>query len=151
VVVGRVGRPHGVDGAFIVEAASDDPARFGVGALLRVHGEPATIVVSRRVGRGRLAIKLDREVERGAELAVLRSELPGTEPGSYYVSDLIGLEVIEEGGRELGRVRDVHPGPANDALELDTELLLPLVEECVREVDLERGRILVGRGFADDR
>jgi 16S rRNA processing protein RimM len=149
--VGRVGRPHGIDGAFVVEGGSDDSRRFEVGGALCVDGEPATIVLSRRVGRGRSAIKLDRAVDRGAELSVPRSQLPEPDPGSYYVSDLVGLDVVEEGGRELGRVREVHPGPANDALELDSGQLLPLVEECVREVDLERGRIVVGRGFADDR
>jgi ribosomal 30S subunit maturation factor RimM len=57
--------------------------------------------------------------------------------------------VIEEGDRMLGRVRDVAPYAANDVLELDTGLLLPLVEDCVREVDLQAGRIVVARGFAD--
>lgn len=146
-----MGRPHGIDGAFVVEQGSDDPQRFEVGARLLVDGAPARVVVSRRVGRGRRAIKLDRPVERGAELAVPRSELPEPEPDSYYVADLVGLEVVEEGGRALGRVRQIYSGPANDALELDTGLLLPVVEDCVLEVDVAGGRILVGRGFADDR
>ena len=151
VSVGRVGRPHGVDGAFVVEQASDDPRRFEEGAVLWVEGEPAKVVVSRRVGRGRRAIRLDRKVARGAELTVPRADLPPPEPGSYYVADLVGLEAVEDGGRRLGVVQDVLPGPANDALELDSGLLLPLVENCVLEVDLDLGRILVGRGFADDR
>jgi ribosomal 30S subunit maturation factor RimM len=46
-------------------------------------------------------------------------------------------------------VRDVAPGPANDALELDTGVLLPLVEDCVREIDLEGRRILLNPGFTD--
>ena len=49
----------------------------------------------------------------------------------------------------LGRVQDVEPAPANDALVLDSGLSLPLVEACVRGVDLERGRIVVADGFAD--
>jgi ribosomal 30S subunit maturation factor RimM len=61
----------------------------------------------------------------------------------------MGLAVEEEGGRPLGRVQDVHPGPANDALVLDSGLALPLVEACVRVVDLERGRVVVAAGFAD--
>ena len=44
----------------------------------------------------------------------------------------------------------MHPGPANDALELDSGLLLPLVEDCIVSIDLEARRILVARGFADD-
>jgi ribosomal 30S subunit maturation factor RimM len=57
--------------------------------------------------------------------------------------------VEEDGGRWLGAVQDVGPGMANDVLELDTGLALPLVAQCVLDVDLERRRILVARGFAE--
>ena len=82
-------------------------------------------------------IRLDREVPRGAELQVERAELPAPEDGSYYVFQLVGLAVEEEGGRALGHVEEVTPGPANDVLELDTGLALPLVDACVQEVDLD--------------
>ena len=144
-----MGRPHGVDGAFVVEAASDDPGRFEVGARLLVDGTPATVVVSRQVGKGRRAIKLDRRAERGAELTISRDALPPLDGDSYYVADLIGMEVLDEGGARVGFVRDVVPGPANDALVLDVGVLLPLVEDCVREVDLEGRRVLLNPGFTD--
>jgi 16S rRNA processing protein RimM len=87
-------------------------------------------------------------VERGAELQVPRDSLPEPEEGSYYVSDLLGLAVEEEEGDLLGRVVEVAPGPANDVLELDSGLALPLVDACVQQVDLDRGRIVVRRGFS---
>jgi 16S rRNA processing protein RimM len=149
VLVGRVGRPHGVDGAFVVERASEDPGRFAVGAELLVDGSPARVVDSRQVGGRRRAIKLDRPVERGAELTVRRDALPALPDDSYYVADLIGMEVLDEHGRSAGVVRDVLPGPANDVLELDGGRLLPLVEDCVREVDLAGRRILLNPGFTD--
>ncbi len=148
VQVGRVGRPHGLDGAFVVEDASDDPQRFAVGARLVVGGGMAEVTEARRAG-GRLIVKLDRNVERGAILSVARAALPATGEDEYYVFELVGLDVEEEGGRQLGRVQDVAPGVANDVLELDTGTALPLVEDCVLSVDLERGRILVARGFAE--
>lgn len=147
VVVGRVGRPHGVDGSFVVEGASEEEERFEVGAELLVDGEPAEVVASRRVGGGRRAIRLDRSVERGAELSVRRDALPPLPADSYYVADLVGLDVLDERGNRVGAVRDVLPGPANDVLELDSGLLLPLVEACVREVDLAGCRILLNPGF----
>jgi 16S rRNA processing protein RimM len=142
-----VGKPHGLDGSFFVENASEDEKRFAVGARLHVDGEPAEVVASKR-SRGRPVIRLDREPARGAELAVPRSDLPAPEEGEYYAFQLVGLAVEEEGGRALGRVAAVQPGVANDVLELDSGLALPLVEACVREVDLEGGRILVAQGFA---
>jgi 16S rRNA processing protein RimM len=148
VRVGRVGRPHGVGGAFVVEDASEDPERFAVGSELLVGGEQARVEESKRAG-GRVVIRLDRRAERGSALEVPRSSLPATEEDEYYVADLIGLEVVEQEGRPLGKVRDVANYAANDVLELDSGLLLPLVEDCVRQVDLDAGRIVVSRGFAD--
>ena len=147
VPIGMVGRPHGLDGAFVVERASDDERRWNVGASVLVDGEVATIIVSRRVGGGRRAIRLDREVERGAELAVRVSELPSPGPDSYYAFELIGLEAVEEGGRGLGRVAGVHPGVANDNLELDDGTLVPLIEDAIVAIDLAAGRVVVVAGF----
>jgi 16S rRNA processing protein RimM len=147
VTVGLVGRSHGLDGSFFVERASEDPQRFAVGATLHVDGEPAQVVASKRGGRGRPVIRLDRRVERGTALEIPLTELPPPEEDSYYVFQLVGLEVEEEGGRGLGRVTEVNPGVANDVLELDSGLLLPLVGQCVREVDLDAGRIVVAPGF----
>jgi 16S rRNA processing protein RimM len=106
-------------------------------------------VTGSRRAQGRPVIKLDVPAERGATLAIPRTELPPPDPDSFYVFQLVGLRVEEEGGRALGQVRDVTPGLANDVLELDSGTLLPLVEDCVLEVDLAGGRILVAPGFAD--
>ena len=142
-----MGKPHGLDGSFFVEHASEDETRFAVGATLAVDGEPAKVVGSKR-SRGRPVIRLDRDAPRGAELAVPREELPPPGEGEFYAFELVGLEVAEEGGRALGRVAAVQPGVANDVLELDSGELLPLVDACVLQVDLEARRILVAQGFA---
>ncbi|MEO8290380.1 MAG: hypothetical protein ABI649_05225 [Gaiellaceae bacterium] len=148
VPVGRVGRPHGLDGSFVVEGPSEEPERFAAGVHLFAGEDPAVVVTSKRAG-GRPVVRLDRPVERGTVLAVPRSELPPPEEGTFYVFQLVGLAVEEEGGRVLGRVQDVGPGVANDVLELDSGHALPLVEDCVLEIDLESGRILVARGFVE--
>ena len=146
VQVGRVGKPHGLDGAFVVEDASEDPERFAEGAALIVGGHPARVVESKRAG-SRPVIRVEREVERGAPIEIDRRDLPAPEEAEYYAFDLVGLEVHELGGDVLGRVTAITSGPANDVLELDTGLALPLVDACVQEVDLEAGRILVQPGF----
>jgi 16S rRNA processing protein RimM len=150
VSVGRVGKPHGLDGAFVVEDASEEPERLAAGAQLLVGGRPARVVESKRA-RGRPVIRLDRRVERGAVLEVPRSALAPPAEGEYYVFQLVGLDVVEEGGRLLGRVTDVAAGVANDVLELDSGLALPMVENCVRAVDLEAARIVVAPGYAADQ
>jgi 16S rRNA processing protein RimM len=149
VLVGRVGRPHGLDGAFFVEDASDDTRWFERGARLLAGNDEVEVVAARRGAGGRRVIRLDRPLPRGTPLEVISEALPPTEADEYYTFQLLGLEVVEEGGRHLGRVEAVHPGPANDAIDLGGGVLLPLVGACILSVDLEDGRILVAPGFSD--
>jgi 16S rRNA processing protein RimM len=148
VRIGKVGRPHGVDGAFFVEQPSDDDRWWRTGARFLAGGEPVEVVAHRR-SSGRPVVQLDRDVARGALLEVERDELPPTEEDEFYAFELVGLEVVEENGRVLGTVKAVTPGVANDVLELDGGVLLPMVEDCVRSVELDARRIVVAEGFAD--
>jgi 16S rRNA processing protein RimM len=149
VAIGRVGRPHGLDGSFFVEGASGRDGAFAVGTVVHAGGGTAEIVASKHGSHGRPVIRLDRDVPRGATLAVPRDSLPALPDDEYYTFELVGLEVVEEQGRVLGRVADVLDYPAHDVLELDSGVSLPLVEACVRQVDLAGGRIVVTPGFAD--
>ncbi len=148
VTIGRVGRSHGLDGSFVVERPSDDPRWWKPGTRFLVGGAEAEVVAAKRPG-GRTVIRLAAPAERGAPIEIERSALPPTADGEFYVFQLVGLHVEEEGGRALGTVSDVRPGVANDVLELDSGLALPLHEDCVSDVDLEGGRILVAPGFSD--
>ncbi len=148
VRIGKVGRPHGIDGAFFVEQPSDDGRWWKTGATFLADGAPVEVITHRR-SSGRPVIKLDRPVERGAALEVDRDALPPTAEDEYYAFELAGLPVVEENGRALGSVKVVTPGVANDVLELDSGVLLPMVEECILKVDLEAGRITVAQGFAE--
>jgi 16S rRNA processing protein RimM len=149
VSIGKVGKPHGLDGSFFVEGASDRAGAFAVGTRVLVDGEEREIVASKHGAGGRPVIRLDTQVARGATIAVPKAALPELPEDEYYAFQLVGLTVEEEGGRLLGKVRDVLDYPANDVLELDSGMSLPLVEACVRQVDLAAGRIVVSPGFAD--
>jgi 16S rRNA processing protein RimM len=148
VQIGRVGRPHGIDGAFFVEQPSGDERWWKTGATFLAGGEPVEVIAHRRAS-GRPVVKLDRSVERGTALEVERDKLPPTGDDEYYAFELVGLEVAEENGRALGTVKLVTPGIANDVLELDTGVLLPMVEDCIVRVELDAKRITVAEGFAD--
>jgi 16S rRNA processing protein RimM len=150
VTVGRVGKPHGSTARSSSTAAAQSAERFAQGATLLVDGAAAEVVGSKRAAGGRFVIKLDRDAPRGATLSVRRDELPDPGEDTYYVFQLVGLAVEEDGGRPLGVVAEVENLPANDVLVLDSGLLLPLVDACVLDVDLAARRVLVARGFADD-
>jgi 16S rRNA processing protein RimM len=146
VRVGRVGRAHGLDGAFVVEHASADERWWRVGSHLLAAGAEVEVVL-RRTSSGRPVVKLDKPVGRGTWLEVERERLPPTGADEFYVFELVGLEVVEENGGRLGNVAEVIPGVANDVLELDGGLLLPLVADCVVSIDLEARRIVIAEGF----
>ena len=151
VLVGRVGRPHGLDGSFFVEDASEDERWFELGrAAARRRRARSEVVVARRGAGGRPVIRLDRagRARHGAR---------GATRGA--AADRRGRVLRLPARRPRGASRraavasaassTVVPGVANDALELDGGLLLPLVGACVRDIDLEAGRILVAPGFSD--
>ena len=109
VTVGRVGKPHGLDGAFFVEAASEDPRWFKLGARLFAGGEELAVVVARHGSQGRPVIRLEQPVARGELLEVPFEALPPVGEGEYYRFQLVGLEVVEEGGRRSAGSRSWSP------------------------------------------
>ena len=82
----------------------------------------------------------------GRDIGIVRELLPPNEPGEYYWHDLVGLQVANREGAELGRVVQLLDTGANDVLvvEGDRKRLIPYVRGVyVDEVDLDDGRILV--------
>ena len=165
VVVGRIGRPHGIRGEVSVEPRTDEPdRRFVTGARLLVRtaagasGAPAydaLTVGSVRWHQDRLLVGFtevpDRTAAEGARgllLAVLvdADESPA-DPDEYYDHQLVGLRVITTDGRDVGEVTEVLHSAAQDLLVVRREgredALVPFVTALVPEVDVAAGRLLV--------
>jgi len=156
VRAGRVGRPHGLDGAFRVELAV--PGLLEPGRHVRVGGRRREIIArggdpARPIAR--LAGVVDRDgaaALRGADLVVPRAEAPALGADEWWAVDLIGCCVVDR-GREVGAVRALVALPSCEALAVepaeggDRELLVPLVRDAVRSVDVAGRRIEVDLGF----
>lgn len=157
LVVGRIGKAHGIKGEVTVEVRTDDPdLRFADRAELLT--EPAArgpLTVSRgRMQGGRLVLSFEGVSDRnGAEAlrnTMLVAEVDPDEqpddPDEYYDHQLEGLTVRTVEGEELGVVEQMIHGPAQDLFAIRRpdggELLLPFIEEFVPEVDLERGLVI---------
>jgi 16S rRNA processing protein RimM len=153
IEAGRVGRPHGLDGSFHV---TRPVARLlaGVEEIL-VDGRPAR--VERRAGTAerpilRLAGHAGRaaaEALRGAQLAVAVDRAPALEPGEYWAHELEGCAVYD-GDRRVGEVRRMVALPSCEALEVvgpEGELLVPMVRDAIRSVDVPGRRIDVDLAF----
>ncbi|MEA2448161.1 MAG: rRNA processing protein RimM [Thermoleophilaceae bacterium] len=143
VAAGRVGKPHGLDGSFYVDGPNEPLA---VGSELTLAGRP--VVVERRAGTDdRPIVRVtgvgDRDAAgglRGEPLLVDAGEL---EEGEYLIEDLVGCEVPG-----IGTVRAVSILPSCDVLEVGEErVLVPLVSDAVKSVDLDARVISVDRGF----
>ncbi len=160
LVVGRVGRPHGLRGEVTVEVRTDDPdQRFAAGESLETvpAGRGPLTVAGSRWHSGRLLVRFagheDREAAealRDTVLAIDSSQLePLTDPEEFYDHDLIGLRVVTSGGEDVGTISDVlHHG--QDLLVVQgagaragAEILVPFVAAIVPEVDVAAGRLVI--------
>ncbi|GAA3987870.1 ribosome maturation factor RimM [Thermobifida alba] len=157
LVVGRIGRPHGVRGEVAVEVRTDAPEeRFVVGRTLATDPDgvgPLTITAVRRHG-DRLLVRFaevaDRtaaEELRGVFLVVDSSEVPPLDdPDEFHDHELIGLRVETTAGEAVGEIVDILHH-AQDTLvitgEAGTEVLVPFVRALVPEVDTEAGRVVI--------
>ncbi|HEY2398258.1 MAG TPA: ribosome maturation factor RimM [Solirubrobacteraceae bacterium] len=152
---GRVGRPHGLDGSFYVTGAR---ARLlGVGTVVAVGGRDAPII--RRAGTDEHPIVRLQGVEdrdgaqtlRGLELTVRAPSAPTLAEGEWWAHELEGCEVFG-GERRLGTVARLIELPSCEALEVQPPrggeaLLVPMVKDAIRAVEIERRRIEVDLAF----
>lgn len=154
LLAGHVGRPHGLDGSFHV--AQPRVSLLQQGRELVIDGRADTIV--RRAGTDarpivRLAsctTRSDIEALRSRDLLVARADAPALEDDEWWPEELEGCRV-HDGAREVGVVRSLRSLPSCDLLEVDRpgaeELLVPLIRDAVREVDVEGRRIEIDLAF----
>jgi len=152
--VGRIGRPHGLDGS--VHVHEPNAALLSAGASVVVDGTPRRIV--RRAGDDtRPIVRLEgcddrsaAELLQGLELHVPRTEAPELEAEEWWAEDLEGCRV-RDGERTVGTVRRLLGLPSCEVLEVEREgggvLLVPLVADAVRSVDVESKQIDVDLRF----
>ena len=163
VVVGRIGKPHGLRGEVIVDVRTDEPERrFAVGVSLRAEaprGSASTLdtltVGACRWHSGRLLVAFDELADRtaaeGARGILLHATIPAGEspqhPDEFYDHQLVGLAAYDVDGTPLGTVTSVVHGGAQDLLTVTTaggrEALVPFVKALVPEVDLDEGRVVI--------
>jgi 16S rRNA processing protein RimM len=147
MIAGRVGRAHGLDGSFYVV----DPVVHllvvgvevrGLGRIVGRKGTDARPIVRVEAASDRTAA----EALRGRPLEVVDAPEPELGEDEYLASDLEGCTVVD-GDATVGVVRRLIALPSCEALELEDGLLVPLVRDCVRSVDVQAKRIDIDRGF----
>ncbi|MEP9381141.1 ribosome maturation factor RimM [Nocardioides sp. KR10-350] len=163
VLVGRIGKPHGVRGFVTVDVRTDEPERrFAAGSVLRAqpprgssYAVKELTVEGAQWHQTRLLVAFeeitDRNDAESARGTMLYAELPADEspedPDEYYDHQLVGLAAYDEDGREIGSITSLVHGGAQDLLTIRTpdgrDALVPFVKALVPVVDLDGGRVVV--------
>ena len=155
--VGVITTTHGVRGEVKVFPTTDDPARFK--KLKNVVSDTGKEMIDLEVAgvkffKNMVIVKFkgidninDVEKYRKKSLYVTRENAVELKKNEYFIADLIGLSVESDEGEDLGEVSDVLQTGANDVYVLSKEgtddILLPAIRECVKNVDLEGGKMTV--------
>lgn len=158
VLVGRIGRTHGIRGEVTVEPRTDDPAtRFGAGAQLHTDPEaagPLTVAGMRWHG-GRLLVRFTGVPDRTAAerlrgvrlLANVDPRERPDDPEEFYDHQLVGLRAVTVDGAPVGEIAEVVHLPGQELLAVrgadDREILVPFVAQIVLEVDLAGRRVVI--------
>ena len=144
---GRIGRPHGLDGSFHVHEPRPEVLTLGaelegLGRIIGRKGSDDKPIVRCEAAGDRDAA----EALRGRSLIVDDALAPPLDEDEYLASDLEGCAVVD-GERALGVVVSLMALPSCEALELDSGLLVPMVRDAIRAVDVAAKRIDVDAGF----
>lgn len=157
LLIGKIVGVHGMKGYLKIYSFDESVDLFDPGrqiGLKRISGEISTVTVKDvqpyknvlRVAFEEISDRTSAEALTGSELLLNRSELPEPEEGSWYWCDLIGLSVYGIDGSYLGRVENLFETGSNDVLVVkrgEEELLIPVIESIVCDVDFEEGKISV--------
>jgi 16S rRNA processing protein RimM len=154
ILLGVVGRPHGVRGLLHVHSYTADPQDLaGYGPLLDEQGRRWTLswrqagVAELRDAEGRpVADRTAAERLTNTRLFIERDRLPQPAEDEFYLSDLVGLRAVDPAGVEIGRVAVVHDYGAGVSLEIartGPALLVPFTRASVPQVDVRGGAVTV--------
>lgn len=154
VRMGVVTSPHGIRGEVNVYPTTDTPERFETVGFVIVEnrkGQTQMDVESVKYFKGMVILKLSgindidtAEAFRQADILVHKYQTPCRE-GEYFICDLIGLEVVNEKGEQIGTLTDVLTTGANKVYVVQKpdgkELLLPVIPDCILSVSLEEKKV----------
>lgn len=156
--VGRITGAHGLRGALRIRP--DNPDSDTLEQVTRVFIEPPggevreyRLMHAERVNRTTIRVTLEglddpdvAEALRGSSIAVEKADLPAKSPGEFYHYEAIGCEVVTTDGRRLGLIEEVIATGANDVWVVrdgDTEVLVPVIENVVKSMDVDARRMVV--------
>lgn len=155
--IGQIVNTFGIKGMVKVKPFTDDINRFDRLEIIYIKnkkGKKEYKIQEVKYHKQMVMLKLEgienpeeAETLRGSYLLIDRDKEEPLEEGTYYIVDLLGLEVFSDEGELLGKVDDIFNTGSNDIYvvkdELGKQILLPGISEVIKDVDLEQGKITV--------
>lgn len=154
--VGVITSTHGLKGEVKVFPTTDNPERFEQleNAFIKYKNETVKVTVkSVKYFKQYVIVKFKEfdeinlvEKYKSCDLIIDRKDAVELAEGEYFICDLIGLNVVTDTNEEFGVITDVLTSSANDIYVVkhnDKEVLLPVIEQCVLDVNLEEKKVLV--------
>jgi 16S rRNA processing protein RimM len=155
ILMGVIGRPHGVRGLVRVTSYADDLTAYGPLSdakgrrfVLRTRGE-GVAEVAEIVAGAEVKVNDRTAAEKlvNTRLYVERAQLPVPESDEFYLTDLIGLEAFDAEGARIGTINAVHDYGAGASLEIEQQgrapVLVPFTQACVPTIDVSAGRVTI--------
>lgn len=148
VVIGKIAAPHGVRGEVRIVPLTDFPERFENLKTVFLDDDSKLEVEFVKHNNKFLIIKFkninsrnDIETYNGKLLMLNRSDIPPLPKGEYYNFDIIGLEVIDDKGINLGKISEILKTGSNDVYVVDGEkqILIPALKKVVKEININDG------------
>jgi 16S rRNA processing protein RimM len=154
ILLGVIGRPHGVRGLVHVQSYTADPRDLaGYGPLYDDRGGQWSLawrsegVAELRDAQGRpLPDRTAAEKLTNTRLYIDRDRLPEPDEEEFYLSDLVGLQAVDPGGTSIGTVATVHDYGAGASVEITRAgqpLIVPFTRACVPTIDIAGGRVII--------
>ena len=153
--IGKIVNTHGVKGEVRVLPSTDDIKRFGKLKEVKVENRTSTTyeIETVRYHKNFVLLKFkgintmdEAEVLKNSLLKINRKDALPLQKDEYYQCDLYGLKVVTDTGRDLGKLTDILVTGSNDVYVVrndQKEILIPAIKQCILNVDLEAGEMLV--------
>ena len=155
ILIGKIRRPHGVDGELMIDPYSESPEQFKPGNKVFIGEDHQPLVIRSRRAMDKAMLIIFKEVTdtdqagsyRNKYIYILKEDLPSLPEGEYYHFDMIGLNVFNTADQLLGVLTEVLETGANDVYVVKTdkgeEILLPAIDSVIISVNLSDGKMVV--------
>jgi 16S rRNA processing protein RimM len=150
LAVGRISRAHGITGEVSVHKLTEVESRFAPGSHLSLEDGRTLTVERSRPHQQAVLVKFeevgdrnDAEALRGQVLLIPSDEVPAAPEDAFWIHEVVGLEVVTEDGRTLGKIKEVRSNPANDLWVTEDGTMIPAVHDVVVTVDMASRRVTV--------